>query len=140
MADFLTDKPAKLERAFLVGVQTPEMPAGEAAELLAELRELVENLRIQVARAELVNLRRATPALLLGSGKAEELVALAKAEGADVIVFDPATITDHATFERPHQLSTGVRDMFVNGVAVLRDGAHTGAKPGQVVRGPGYRP
>jgi dihydroorotase/N-acyl-D-amino-acid deacylase len=58
---------------------------------------------------------------------------------ADVIVFDPATITDHATFERPHQLSTGVRDMFVNGVAVLRDGAHTGAKPGQVVRGPGYR-
>ena len=59
---------------------------------------------------------------------------------ADVIVFDPATITDHATFERPHQLSTGVRDMFVNGIAVLRGGAHTGAKPGQVVRGPGYRP
>ena len=59
---------------------------------------------------------------------------------ADVIVFDPATITDHATFEQPHQLSTGVRDVFVNGVAVLRDGRHTGAKPGQVVRGPGYRP
>lgn len=59
---------------------------------------------------------------------------------ADVIVFDPATITDHATFERPHRLSTGVRDVFVNGVAVLRDGAHTGAKPGVVVRGPGYRP
>jgi len=88
MADFLTDKPPKLERAFLVGVQTPEMPAGEAAELLTELRELVENLRIQVARAELVNLRRPTPALLLGSGKAEELVTLARAEGADVIVFD----------------------------------------------------
>jgi len=59
---------------------------------------------------------------------------------ADVIVFDPATITDHATFERPHQLSTGVRDVFVNGVAVLRDGQHTGAKPGVVVRGPGYHP
>lgn len=58
---------------------------------------------------------------------------------ADVIVFDPNTITDHATFERPHQLSTGVRDMFVNGVAVLRGGQHTGAKPGVVVRGPGYR-
>ncbi|NUQ10854.1 MAG: D-aminoacylase [Gemmatimonadaceae bacterium] len=57
---------------------------------------------------------------------------------ADVIVFDPATITDHATFERPHQLSTGVRDVFVNGVAVLRNGQHTGAKPGVVVRGPGY--
>ncbi len=59
---------------------------------------------------------------------------------ADVIVFDPNTIIDNATFERPHQLSTGVRDVFVNGVAVLRDGKHTGAKPGEVVRGPGYRP
>jgi len=58
---------------------------------------------------------------------------------ADVIVFDPATITDHATFEQPHQLSTGVRDVFVNGVAVVRAGQQTGAKPGQVVRGPGYR-
>lgn len=58
---------------------------------------------------------------------------------ADVIVFDPNTIIDNATFERPHQLSTGVRDVFVNGVAVLRNGAHTGATPGQVVRGPGYR-
>jgi dihydroorotase/N-acyl-D-amino-acid deacylase len=59
---------------------------------------------------------------------------------ADVIVFDPKTIIDNATFDKPHQLSTGVRDMFVNGVAVLRNGAHTGAKPGVVVRGPGYRP
>lgn len=58
---------------------------------------------------------------------------------ADVIVFDPATIQDHATFEQPHQLSTGVRDVFVNGVAVVRGGVHTGAKPGVVVRGPGYR-
>ncbi len=88
MADFLTDKPAQLERAFLVGVQTPEMGAGEAAELLSELKELVENLRITVARTQLVNLRRATPALLLGSGKAQEIVDLAKADGADVIVFD----------------------------------------------------
>jgi N-acyl-D-amino-acid deacylase len=59
---------------------------------------------------------------------------------ADVVVFDPNTITDHATFERPHQLSTGMDHVFVNGVAVLRDGQHTGAKPGVVVRGPGYRP
>jgi dihydroorotase/N-acyl-D-amino-acid deacylase len=58
---------------------------------------------------------------------------------ADVIVFDPATIMDNATFERPHQLSTGVRDVFVNGVAVLRNGQHTGAKPGAVVRGPGWQ-
>ena len=58
---------------------------------------------------------------------------------ADVVIFDPATIIDHATFEKPHQVSEGVRDVFVNGVAVLRDGVHTGAKPGRVVRGPGYR-
>ena len=59
---------------------------------------------------------------------------------ADVIVFDPNAIIDHATFERPHQLSTGVRDVFVNGVAVLRNNAHTGAKPGVVVHGPGHKP
>jgi N-acyl-D-amino-acid deacylase len=57
---------------------------------------------------------------------------------ADVVVFDPATIIDHSTYERSHQLSTGVRHVFVNGVAVLRDGSHTGAKPGRVVRGPGW--
>jgi N-acyl-D-amino-acid deacylase len=57
---------------------------------------------------------------------------------ADVVVFDPATITDHATFEEPHQYSTGVVHVFVNGVHVLRDGEHTGATPGRVVRGPGW--
>ncbi len=58
---------------------------------------------------------------------------------ADVVVFDPATVQDHATFEQPHQLATGVRDVFVNGTAVLRDGTHTGATPGRVVLGPGAR-
>jgi N-acyl-D-amino-acid deacylase len=63
---------------------------------------------------------------------------LAQGYYADVVVFDPATIIDHATFEQPHQVSTGVRYLFVNGVAVLSDGRHTGAKPGRIVRGPGY--
>ena len=58
---------------------------------------------------------------------------------ADIVVFDPETITDRATFEEPHQLSVGVRDVFVNGVAVVRNGEHTGARPGRIVRGPGYR-
>jgi N-acyl-D-amino-acid deacylase len=58
---------------------------------------------------------------------------------ADVVVFDPSTIQDHATFERPHQFATGVQHVFVNGQHVLRDGAHTGALPGRVVRGRGYR-
>ncbi|GAA4743698.1 amidohydrolase family protein [Sphingomonas daechungensis] len=57
---------------------------------------------------------------------------------ADVVIFDPARIQDHATFEKPQQLSTGVRDVFVNGTQVLKNGQHTGAKPGRFVRGPGW--
>src|SRR5690606_34618392 len=57
---------------------------------------------------------------------------------ADVVVFDPATIADRATFEEPHQLATGMVHVFVNGTQVLRDGEHTGATPGRVVRGPGW--
>jgi N-acyl-D-amino-acid deacylase len=64
---------------------------------------------------------------------------LAKGFFADVVVFDPATIADHATFDKPHQYATGVKHVFVNGVQVLADGEHTGAKPGRVVVGPGYR-
>lgn len=57
---------------------------------------------------------------------------------ADVIVFDPAAIQDHATFDKPHQLATGVRDVFVNGVLTLENEQHTGAKAGRAVRGPGW--
>jgi len=57
---------------------------------------------------------------------------------ADVVVFSPDSIADHATFERPQQFATGVVHVFVNGVQVLRRGEHTGAKPGRVVRGPGW--
>ena len=57
---------------------------------------------------------------------------------ADVVLFDPATIGDHATFEKPMQYSTGVRDVFVNGVQVLKGGAPTGAKPGRFVKGAGW--
>ena len=57
----------------------------------------------------------------------------------DVVVFDPATIIDHATFEAPHQYATGVVHVFVNGVQVLKDGNHTGATPGRFVRGPGWK-
>ena len=57
---------------------------------------------------------------------------------ADVVVFDTETIQDHATFVEPHQYSTGIRHVFVNGVQVIRDGEHTGATPGRVVRGPAW--
>src|SRR5438046_4186277 len=56
---------------------------------------------------------------------------------ADVVAFDPATITDHATFDKPHQYATGVKHVFVNGVQVIKDGEHTGAKPGRPLWGPG---
>src|SRR5215813_1618572 len=56
---------------------------------------------------------------------------------ADLVLFDPNTIADRATFENPHQLAVGVKDVFVNGVQVLRDGEHTGAKPGRALYGPG---
>lgn len=57
---------------------------------------------------------------------------------ADVVVFDPATIGDRSTFEKPHQYSVGMRDVFVNGVGVLRNGEHSGATPGRAVRGAGF--
>jgi N-acyl-D-amino-acid deacylase len=57
---------------------------------------------------------------------------------ADVVVFDPRTIRDNGTYEKPQQLATGVEDVFVNGVQVLKDSKHTGATPGRVVRGPGW--
>lgn len=57
---------------------------------------------------------------------------------ADVVVFDPARITDHATYDRPHQYATGVEAVLVNGTLVLDRGEHTGAKPGRAVRGPGW--
>ncbi|MDZ4807687.1 MAG: D-aminoacylase [Bacteroidota bacterium] len=57
---------------------------------------------------------------------------------ADIVIFDPAKIKDNATFEKPHQYAEGMIHVFVNGVQVLKDGEHTGAKPGKFVKGPGW--
>lgn len=125
MADFL-DTPAntKLERAFLVGVQTSDMEPGEAAELLSELRELVENLKLTVTQSVLVNLRTATPALLLGSGKAAEIAEQAKAEGADVIVFDEAlSPAQQRNWEKLSGLAVIDRQEVI--LEVFADRAHT---------------
>jgi N-acyl-D-amino-acid deacylase len=63
---------------------------------------------------------------------------LKKGYFADVVVFDPQKIEDHATFAQPHQYATGMIHVFVNGRQVLKNGEHTGAKPGRFVRGPGW--
>jgi N-acyl-D-aspartate/D-glutamate deacylase len=59
---------------------------------------------------------------------------------ADVVAFDPKTVADRATYEQPHQYAVGMRHVWVNGAQVLKDGEHSGATPGRVVRGPGWRP
>ncbi|MCH8820070.1 MAG: D-aminoacylase [Acidobacteria bacterium] len=71
--------------------------------------------------------------------KLERRGSLAPGFLADVVIFDPDTIQDHATFADPHQYSTGVVHVWINGQQVLREGTHTGATPGRVVLGPGFR-
>src|SRR5437667_10323737 len=83
-------------------------------------------------------IRRLT-SLPAGNLKLDRRGALKPGYFADVVVFDPIRIQDYASYDKPHQYSTGVLDVFVNGVQVLKDGEHTGAKPGRVVRGPGWK-
>jgi N-acyl-D-amino-acid deacylase len=82
--------------------------------------------------------RRLT-SLPAGNLRLEKRGLLAAGYYADVVVFDTATIADHATYAEPHQYATGVVQLFVNGVQVLKDGEHTGATPGRFLRGPGWR-
>ncbi|NAS11292.1 N-acyl-D-amino-acid deacylase family protein [Poritiphilus flavus] len=71
--------------------------------------------------------------------KIERRGALREGYYADVVIFDPAKIQDKATFKEPHQYAVGMRHVFVNGKQVIKEGEHTGAFPGRVVRGPGYK-
>jgi N-acyl-D-amino-acid deacylase len=86
--------------------------------------------------AEAIRRLAALPAQTL---KVEARGMLTPGHFADVDVFDPARIQDHATFEKPHQYATGRLHVFVNGVQVLKEGEHTGAKPGRFVKGPGWK-
>ena len=105
---------------------------GNVARLLGRYVRDEKLIRLEEA------IRRLT-ALPAENLKLDRRGALKPGHFADIVVFDPARIQDHATFEQPHQYATGMRDVFVNGVQVLKDGEHTGAKPGQVVHGPGWK-
>jgi GTPase len=134
MADFLETKrgtTAQLSRAFLVGVQTPDMADGEGDELLVELKELVENLGMTVVASPLVKLRTRTPATLLGKGKTEEIAAEAKAAGADVIVLDAAlSPAQQRNWEEISELATIDREEVI--LEVFADRAQTRAAVLQV--------
>ncbi len=83
-------------------------------------------------------IRRVT-SLPAGNLKLQRRGALLPGYFADIVVLDPDAVMDYATFQKPHRYSTGMHHVFVNGVQVLRDGEHTGATPGRVVRGPGWK-
>jgi N-acyl-D-amino-acid deacylase len=104
---------------------------GNAARLLGKY---VRDERV-LSLAEAIRKMTKLPATNLQLKRRGELKA---GHYADVVIFDPATIQDHATFDKPHQFATGVLHVLVNGVPVLKDGEHTGAKPGRFVKGPGY--
>jgi GTP-binding protein HflX len=115
---------SRLQRAFLVGVQTPEMPPGEGQELLDELRELVETMGIAVVCSTLVALRTPTPALLLGSGKANSLIELARENSADLIVFDEnLSPAQQRNWEKLSELAVIDRQEVI--LEVFADRAHT---------------
>ena len=88
-----------------------------------------------VPMAEAIRKLTSLPATTL---RIKERGKLEKGYFADIVVFDPKTIADHSTYEKPHQYATGVTHVWVNGSQVLKDGEHTGQKPGRVVRGPGW--
>ena len=77
--------------------------------------------------------------LLIGCSSSETYnLLIKKGFYADITVFDTGTIQDKSTFETPHQYATGMQHVFINGTQVLKNGEHTGAYPGKVVRGPGW--
>jgi len=119
------------EGVFLKSSQHPRA-YGNFARVLGKYARDEHTMPLQEAIRKLANL----PATNLKLQKRGELKV---GNFADVLVFDPAKVTDHATFAKPHQYATGMAHVFVNGIQVLKDGEHTGAKPGRFVKGPGYR-
>ncbi len=129
---FCSDSASLAAEGVFLKSSTHPRAYGSFAKLLGRYVREEKLLSLEEAIRKLTNL----PATAL---RLDRRGLLKKGYFADVVVFDPETIQDHATFERPHQYATGVVHVFVNGGHVLKNGEHTGATPGRFVRGPGWK-
>jgi len=129
---FCSDSPSLAPEGLFLKSSVHPRAYGSFARLLGKY---VRDEKV-IPLAEAIRRLAALPAQTL---KVEGRGMLAPGYFADVVVFDPARIQDHATFEKPHQYATGMMHVFVNGVQVLKDGEHTGATPGRFVKGPGWK-
>lgn len=130
---FGSDAEASAPEGVFLKSSTHPRAYGNFARLLAKYVREEKMLTLAEAIRRLTSL----PAQTL---KIEDRGALEPGYFADIAIFDPDTVQDHATFEQPRQYATGMVHVFVNGAQVLKDGEHTGATPGRVVRGPGWKP
>lgn len=129
---FCSDAGSYAPEGVFLNYSTHPRAYGSFARLLSKYVRVEQVISLEEAVRKLTSL----PASNL---KIEKRGSLQPGYFADVVIFDPETIQDHATFEDPHQLATGVEHVFVNGEQVFKNGDHTGAMPGRVVRGPGYQ-
>ena len=128
---FCSDSPSLAPEGVFLKSSVHPRAYGSFARLLGKYVREQKILKLEEAIRKLA----ALPAQNL---KVDRRGMLRKGYFADVVVFDPQKVRDHATFAEPHQYATGIAHVFVNGRQVLRNGEHTGAKPGRVVRGPGW--
>lgn len=129
---YCSDSPAYTNEGVFLESMTHPRAYGSFARLLAKYVREEQVIPLEEAIRKLTSFPAAT-LNIDGRGSLEE------GYFADVVVFDPETIKDHATYDNPHRYATGVAHVLVNGVQVLADGEHTGATPGRVVRGPGWK-
>ena len=130
---FCSDSPAPAAEGVFLQSSTHPRAYGSFARLLGKYVRDEKVVPLEEAVRKLSSL----PA---GNLRLRDLGLLAPGYFADVAIFDPDRIQDHATYDEPHRYATGMRHVAVNGTLVVRDGEHTGALPGRVVRGPGWRP
>ena len=129
---FCTDSPSLATEGIFIQSHTHPRAYGSFPRVLAKYVREQNVLTIEEAIRKMTSLPAETLRL-------DRRGMLKVGHFADVVVFDPETVQDHATYENSHQYCTGILHVLVNGVPVLKDGEHTGAKPGRVVRGPGWK-